>query len=112
MKGLLPETLYKREKFAFMAPPAHSTPGNWAAMQRLAAEYLGKKGIEDTGLLDATGVRDVFELHESGRTTAATRVQLDAVINHMIGVQILHRHFIATDVPAQARARARELGWH
>jgi asparagine synthase (glutamine-hydrolysing) len=112
MKGLLPETLYKREKFAFMAPPAHSTPGNWAAMQRLAAEYLGKKGIEDTRLLDATGVRDVFELHESGRTTAATRVQLDAVINHMIGVQILHRHFIATDVPAQARARARELGWH
>jgi asparagine synthase (glutamine-hydrolysing) len=39
-------------------------------------------------------------------------VQLDAIINHMIGVQILHKHFVATDVPAQARARAQELGWH
>ena len=26
MKGLLPEVLYKREKFAFMAPPAHTDP--------------------------------------------------------------------------------------
>src|SRR5690606_40743325 len=24
MKGILPEVLYKREKFAFMAPPAHT----------------------------------------------------------------------------------------
>jgi len=111
MKGLLPETLYKREKFAFMAPPAHSTPGNWTAMQRLAAKYLSDSAIETTGLLDANGVRDVFDLHDASGTTPATRVQLDAVINHMIGVQILHRHFIATDVPAQARARARELGW-
>ena len=111
MKGLLPDTLYKREKFAFMAPPAHSTPGNWAAMQRLAAEYLGDAAVESTGLLDPAGVREVFELHDSSRTTAATLVQLDALINHMLGVQILHKHFIATDVPAQARARARELGW-
>jgi asparagine synthase (glutamine-hydrolysing) len=111
MKGLLPETLYKREKFAFMAPPAHSTPGNWTAMQRLAAKYLANSAIETTGLLDANGVREVFELHDESGTTPATRVQLDAVINHMIGVQILHRHFIATDVPAQGRARARELGW-
>src|SRR5690606_22480782 len=112
MKGLLPDTLYKREKFAFMAPPAHSTPGNWSAMQRLATEHLSEKAIEATGLLDPDGVREIFELHDSTRTTPATRVQLDAIINHMLGVQILHRHFVAADVPAQARARAKELGWH
>ena len=112
MKGLLPDTLYKREKFAFMAPPAHSTPGNWAAMQRLATEHLSDESLAATGLLDPEGVREIFDLHDSERTTAATRVQLDAIINHMIGVQILHGHFVATDVPAQARARARELGWH
>jgi asparagine synthase (glutamine-hydrolysing) len=112
MKGLLPDTLYKREKFAFMAPPAHSTPGNWAAMQRLAAEHLSDEAVGSTGLLDPAGVRDVFHLHDVERTTSATRVQLDAIINHMIGVQILHKHFVATDVPAQARARAQELGWH
>jgi asparagine synthase (glutamine-hydrolysing) len=29
----------------------------------------------------------------------------------MIGVQALYHHFVATDVPAQARRRAEELGW-
>jgi asparagine synthase (glutamine-hydrolysing) len=112
MQGLLPDTLYRREKFAFMAPPAHSTPGNWAAMQRLASDHLSEKSLTATGLLDPKGVREIFDLHDSERTTPATRVQLDAIINHMIGVQVLHRHFVATDVPAQARARAKELGWH
>ncbi len=111
MKGLLPETLYQREKVAFMAPPAHMDAGKWAAMKRLAGEYLGDGAIRAAGLLDADGVREVFELHDAPGTTAATQVQLDAMINHMLSVQVLHEHFIATDVPAQARARARELGW-
>jgi asparagine synthase (glutamine-hydrolysing) len=81
-------------------------------MQRLAAEHLSDEAVGSTGLLDPAGVRDVFHLHDVERTTSATRVQLDAIINHMIGVQILHKHFVATDVPAQARARAQELGWH
>ncbi|MEX2495537.1 MAG: asparagine synthase (glutamine-hydrolyzing) [Woeseia sp.] len=112
MKGLLPETLYKREKFAFMAPPAHSDEGNWAAMKRLADENLSDRAIEDNGILDPAGVREIFELHDSPRATAATQVQLDAVINHMLGVQILYKQFVAADIPARARARARELGWH
>jgi asparagine synthase (glutamine-hydrolysing) len=112
MKGLLPDKLYKREKVAFMAPPAHMDPGKWAAMRRIADEYLDDGAIEAAGLLDAGGVRDIFELHDADSTTEATQVQLDAVINHMLSVQILHKHFVATDVPAQARARARELGWH
>ncbi len=112
MKGLLPDTLYKREKFAFMAPPAHADSGNWSAMQRLAGIYLEDAALEEAGLLDPGGVRAIFELHDATDTTAATQVQLDAIINHMLGVQILHKQFIATDVPAQARARAEALGWH
>ena len=111
MKGLLPDVLYRREKFAFMAPPAHTDPGNWAAMRRLAAEHLDDAAIARTGLLDPAGVREVFALHEAPGTTAATQIQLDAMINHMLGVQILHRHFIAADVPGDAHRRARELGW-
>lgn len=112
MKGLLPETLYKREKFAFMAPPAHTDPGKWAAMRRLADEYLSDSATEQAGLLDTGGVHAIFEMHEAPDTTPATQVQLDAIINHMLGVQILHRQFVATDIPAQARQRARQLGWH
>lgn len=112
MKGLLPERLYKREKVAFMAPPAHADLNKWAAMQRLASEHLSDAAIRDAGLLDVEGVRDIFELHEAPGTTPATQIQLDAIVNHMLSVQILHKHFIATDVPAQARERARDLGWH
>jgi asparagine synthase (glutamine-hydrolysing) len=111
MKGLLPETLYKREKFAFMAPPAHTDPKKWAAMKALADRHLNPESIEAAGLLDAEGVKALFKLHESPDTSGATQTQLDAVINHMIGVQVLHEQFVATDIPALARKKAVELGW-
>jgi asparagine synthase (glutamine-hydrolysing) len=111
MKGLLPRVLYERQKFAFMAPPAHTDPEKWAAMRGLAERYLSDRAIEDAGLLSREGVASLFALHDAEETTAATRNTLDAVFNHTIGVQVLHEQFVATDVPAQARARARELGW-
>ncbi|MBA3732538.1 MAG: asparagine synthase, partial [Gammaproteobacteria bacterium] len=111
MRGLLPKVLYEREKFAFMAPPAHTDPRKWAAVEALAADYLSGTAIADAGLLNAAGVKTLFDLHEQKGTDAATRVQLDAVINHLLGVQILHRRFVAEDVPAQARRRAAELEW-
>jgi asparagine synthase (glutamine-hydrolysing) len=111
MKGLLPEVLYKREKFAFMAPPAHTDPRKWSAMRQLADEYLSDAAIEAAGVLDREGVARLFALHDDPKVTAATQNKLDAVINHMLGVQILHRHFVAADIPAMARAKAEELGW-
>jgi asparagine synthase (glutamine-hydrolysing) len=111
MKGLLPTVLYEREKFAFMAPPAHTDEKKWQALKSLAGDYLAESAIEEAGLLDVNGVTNLFALHENPETSAATQVQLDAVINHMLSVQILHRQFIATDVPTQARKRAEALGW-
>jgi len=111
MKGILPDTLYKREKFAFMAPPAHTDPKKWQAMKALADKYLNHQAIEDAGLLDAQGVDALFELHESPDTSASTKVQLDAIINHLIGVQILHSHFITQDIPKLASHRAQLLNW-
>jgi asparagine synthase (glutamine-hydrolysing) len=111
MKGLLPEVLYKREKFAFMAPPAHTDPKKWAAMRELADEYLNPSAITDAGLLSVEGVKGLFDLHDDANLTAATQNKLDAIINHMLGVQVLHRHFVANDIPAMAKARAESLGW-
>jgi asparagine synthase (glutamine-hydrolysing) len=112
MKGVLPKVLYEREKFAFMAPPAHTDPEKWAAMKALADRYLNDEAIDQAGLLDKENVRKLFDLHEAEDTPVSTQVKLDAVINHMLGVQILHKHFVATDVPAQAASRAEQLGWH
>jgi asparagine synthase (glutamine-hydrolysing) len=111
MKGLLPKTLYEREKFAFMAPPAHTDPDKWQAVQALADKYLSDEAIENAGLLDKEGVKAVFDLHEAEDTAVSTKVQLDAVINHLIGVQVLHHHFIEQDMPAKAQSDAERLGW-
>ena len=112
MAGLLPEVLYKREKFAFMAPPAHTEPEKWEQMKQLANDYLSDEAIEAAGLLSVAGVRALFARHDDPATTDADRVQMDAMINHLLGVQMLHRMFIAADIPAQARAKADALGWH
>ncbi|MDX9742111.1 MAG: hypothetical protein RBT81_13190 [Gammaproteobacteria bacterium] len=44
-------------------------------------------------------------------TSRARKVQLNALINHALGVQILHRHFIRGDVPARAREMAEAAEW-
>ena len=111
MRGLLPKVLYEREKFAFMAPPAHTDPKKWQAMKSLANRFLSESAIEKAGLLDVAGVNALFEVHGNPNTSTATQVQLDAVINHLLSVQIMHHHFVAADVPQQARQRADELGW-
>jgi asparagine synthase (glutamine-hydrolysing) len=111
MRGLLPEVLYKREKFAFMAPPAHADAQKRSAMQALADRYLNPETIATAGLLDAAGVHALFARHDHPDTSPAQRVQLDAIINHLICVQIMHKLFVAADIPSQARQRADALGW-
>src|SRR5690606_38565004 len=99
MKGLLPEVLYKREKFAFMAPPAHTDAHKWYQLKQLAAGHLGTAALARTGLLDAAGIAGLFQRLEDPDTDAASLVQLDALINHTLGVQILHEHFVQQDIP-------------
>jgi asparagine synthase (glutamine-hydrolysing) len=111
VKGILPEVLYKREKFAFMAPPAHTDEKKWQQMKQLSDHHLSKKAVESAGLLSYQGVCDMFEKHDQPETSIAEKVQMDAVINHLMGVQVLHQHFIDTDIPVLARKRADELGW-
>ena len=111
MKGILPEVLYKREKFAFMAPPAHTDTGKGQQMKNLAARYLDTESVTETRLLSQAGIDALFQRHEDPAVSSAEKVQMDAVINHLLGVQILHSQFIASDIPTQAAARAESLGW-
>ncbi|MEO1592067.1 MAG: asparagine synthase (glutamine-hydrolyzing) [Cyanobacteria bacterium J06632_22] len=111
MRELLPETLYNRQKFAFMAPPAHTDAVKQQAMMGLAQEYLSDGAIANTQLLDSTAVSSLFDRYHDSSTPVATQVQLDAVINHLLSVQILHQHFIETDVPKLAREQAQKLNW-
>ena len=94
-----------------MAPPAHTEPEKWAQMKQLADDHLSHEAIAEAGLLSKEGVDALFARHDDPATTDADRVQMDAVINHLLGVQMLHRMFVAADVPAQAQAEAERLGW-
>ena len=80
-------------------------------MKGLAADYLSDASIEEAGLLDKEGVKELFERHEDPQTSDADRVQMDALINHLLGVQMLHRLFVENDVPAQAQQMAVDLDW-
>ncbi len=111
MKGILPEVLYKREKFAFMAPPAHTDNTKWRQMSQLAEKHLNKERIEATGMLSYDGVSNLFKRYDDKNTSTAEKVQMDAVINHLLGVQTLHQQFVETNIPALAQQRANELGW-
>ncbi len=112
MRSLLPKSLYERQKFAFMAPPSHSNPKEQQAMQALANQYLSKSAIESAGLLDFAEVQSVLDRHADPATPASERTKLDAVINHLLSVQVLNEHFIAQDVPKYAAEQAKQLGWH
>lgn len=111
MRELLPETLYKRQKFAFMAPPAHTDPVKQRAMADLADTYLNRDRVETAGLLDYPAVQALLQRHQQPNTPGAERVQLDAVINHLLSVQILHQHFVAQDVTTAAQTQAAAVGW-
>lgn len=111
MRGLLPKALYDRQKFAFMAPPAHTDILKQQALRSLANTYLSKSAIEDAGLLDFAAVEKVLRIHANENTPLSERTKLDAIINHLLSVQMLHQQFVTPDVPRYARNRARNLGW-
>ena len=112
MKGVLSDVLYKREKFAFMAPPAHTDPTKYGALKQLASQYLSTEAIEVAGLLDKAGVDRLFDTHEDPDASPADRVQIDALLNHLVGVQVLYENLISADIPRIARQKAEELGWY
>ena len=93
MKEVLPETLYKREKFAFMAPPGHTENNKRWALQRLIEEFMGKDQIKAAGLFDAgrleTFIKGYFQDNDP-----TSLVRKDAIMNHLLGLQMLHRQFV------------------
>jgi asparagine synthase (glutamine-hydrolysing) len=98
MKGVLPEVLYKREKFAFMAPPAHTDPVKTKKLNELCDEYLDEGSLKAAGILDPTGVRNFIDGYRNDKD-AASLVRKDALLNHLLCLQILHRQYIDGDTP-------------
>ena len=94
VKGVLPEVLYKREKFAFMAPPAHTDKAKLGRVEELIGEFLSEKSVADTGLLDVKKVQEFLAGYRADKDPVSL-VRKDTLLNHLLCLHILHHKFIA-----------------
>ncbi len=93
MKGVLPEVLYKRQKFAFMAPPSQTDPAKRDAVKKLTDQWLTRDQINELGLFDAERVEDFLESSQAAPDPAAEK-RKDIILNHLLQIQILHGLFV------------------
>ncbi|PRP95633.1 Asparagine synthetase 1 [Enhygromyxa salina] len=94
MRGILPKVLYEREKFAFMAPPSNTDPVKRAAVDALVERYASRDACEAAGILDPDRVAELLARNSDDRAEA---VRDDILINHVLGLQILHEEFVANE---------------
>lgn len=97
MKNILPAVLYEREKFAFMAPPGHTEMKKRVALQQLIDEYMNEQAIKEVGLFDHDRLISFLDGYRND-TDAVSLVRKDALINHVLGLHILHHHFIKREI--------------
>jgi len=96
MVGILPDVLYRRQKFAFMAPPGHTGDNKRSAVTELLREYVNDEAVAQAGLFDVGRMRRFLEEYEADNDPVSL-VRKDALLNHILGLQILHRQFIETN---------------
>jgi asparagine synthase (glutamine-hydrolysing) len=94
MRGVLPRVLYEREKFAFMAPPAHTDLKKMHAIRELTDAHLTPEHIAGLGFFDAQRVQAFLRAiwDEKDGPKAARN---DIVLNHLLGLHILHQRLAA-----------------
>lgn len=99
MKGVLPEVLYKREKFAFMAPPSHTDTRKRAEVEALVREHMSPDRVRATGLFDPARV-DGFLVQWRNETDPARATRNDILVNHLLGLHLLDEFFVSGDLSA------------
>ncbi|GGB88801.1 asparagine synthetase B [Novosphingobium endophyticum] len=92
MKHVLPEVLYKREKFAFMAPPAHTDKAKAAEIDKLIEKWLSSEEIAAHGIFDEAKLgASIEEYRKSDDHTQNTRK--DIILNHAIALHAMDALF-------------------
>jgi asparagine synthase (glutamine-hydrolysing) len=95
MRGVLPDTLYRRQKFAFMAPPAHTDSSKRRALEQLVRDRVGPEQIDAAGLFDRARLHRFIEAcrHEQDSAKAARN---DIVLNHVLCLHLLHQELASS----------------
>jgi asparagine synthase (glutamine-hydrolysing) len=93
MRHILPDVLYRRPKMAFMAPPAHTQSHKRHALQQLIDQYMNPQSVNTVGLFDPVQISRLLQEYQTA-TDPAALVQTDALLNHILGLHVLHHTFI------------------
>jgi len=88
MKHVLPEVLYKREKFAFMAPPAHTDEAKTAEINKLIEKWLSSDRIAEIGIFDEAKLNKSIEDYRKSDDHAAN-TRKDIILNHAIALHAM-----------------------
>ncbi|KAA5539078.1 asparagine synthase (glutamine-hydrolyzing) [Roseiconus nitratireducens] len=93
MVQVLPRELYEREKFAFMAPPAHTDPVKRNAIQEMIDHWLTDDRVKSVDILDASRLRGFIDQawQETDGTVARRN---DIVMNHALQLHMLHGQYV------------------
>ncbi len=93
MKNVLPTVLYEREKFAFMSPPAHTEKKKKLALDALMDQFMNDSAVQEAGIFDPARLKTFINDYKND-TDPVSLVRKDALINHLLGLQILNEQFI------------------
>jgi len=85
MKNVLPEVLYKREKFAFMAPPAHTDKAKSDEIDKLIEKWLSSAEIAEHGIFDEAKLRASIDDYRKS-DDHAQNTRKDIILNHAIAL--------------------------
>jgi asparagine synthase (glutamine-hydrolysing) len=88
MRGVLPDVLYHREKFAFMAPPSGTDRDKHDAIGSLARHWLDPDRVAEVGLFDPARVRDFVDGTASVSDPVLAR-RSDILLNHLVQLHVL-----------------------
>jgi asparagine synthase (glutamine-hydrolysing) len=99
VRGVLPKVLYEREKFAFMAPPAHTDSAKRDRVRDLEERFLSPDLIREAGLFDAGNVGAFLDQYRREEDVVAL-TRSDKILNHLLGLQILHEQFVQAALTA------------
>ncbi len=90
MKNILPKELYEREKFSFMAPPAHTEEKKMKNLRALIDQYLSPGQVEALGVFDPNAVTHLIEEYQKP-SDHSLQTRQDILINHLLGLHILNQ---------------------
>ena len=94
MRGVLPEILYRREKFAFMAPPGHKEPKNQRGLKKLIDSFLTDSIVKEADIVDNQRLKGFIEgYYQDSDPLSLTRK--DTIINHLLGLHILFELYVS-----------------